>query len=397
MLFFVYHADMNKIIGCSGGPDSMALLDILRNQNDKVIVAHVNYQKRETAQRDENIVLEYCQKYGIECRVIRVKYDHSYNFEAWARDVRYAFFEKLCDEFDTKEIYVAHHMDDHIETYLFQIQRDMLCEWYGLKDRLDRHGYYVNRPLLKYTKKDLEEYCHLHHIEYGIDETNLSNDYTRNKIRHDNIEHMSKCEKEEMCKVIEKKNRENLELNKEMDSFLIQFKVDDLLSKKENWRYLERFLYLNIGHHYARKHCKDLCEKLKKDILIELDGYDLERFHDVLYCVKQKDKVWDVYTSVEYGDHKDYTFCTEGKTIEGVTLKADDFPICIRTVREKDEIVLRFGKKNIHRFFVDRKIPKHQRKNWLVMENAQKEIIFVPKIGCDVEHFSVNPNLFMIK
>ena len=53
------------VVACSGGPDSMALLDQLNKQGRDIVVAHVNYKHRDTADRDENIVKEYCQKYGI--------------------------------------------------------------------------------------------------------------------------------------------------------------------------------------------------------------------------------------------------------------------------------------------------------------------------------------------
>ena len=90
------------VVACSGGPDSMALLDQLNKQGD-------------TADRDEKIVKEYCKKYDIPVRVLYPVHEKG-NFQAWARDVRYAFFEEVADEFDTKLLYVAHQMDDVIET-----------------------------------------------------------------------------------------------------------------------------------------------------------------------------------------------------------------------------------------------------------------------------------------
>lgn len=397
MLFFVYHANVKCIVACSGGPDSMALLDMLRKENKDIAVAHVNYQKRDTAFRDEMIVRNYCEKYSIPFRILKPIYDHSYNFQAWARDVRYAFFESVCDEFDTKDIYVAHQMDDHIETYLFQKQRGMLCDWYGLMDGLNRKGYIVHRPCLIYTKSELEEYCIGMHVPYGIDESNLTDDYTRNQIRHSKIDKMTKKEKEQLFQIIALENIKNEEQKKEIEQFFLDWTIDSLLEKEKNWLYLDYYLNQIIGHHFSKKYCMDLCIKLKKDILIEIDGYDLERFHNQLYCVKQRKKVHDILSSIIFKEYEGYALVSNGKTIEGITLKNEDFPICIRTVENNDCIQLRFGKKNIHRFFVDRKIPKHIRKYWLVVENKTKEIIFVPEIGCDTEHFSVNPSVFMVQ
>ena len=55
------------VVACSGGPDSMALLDQLNKQGKDIVVAHVNYKHRDTADRDEKIVKEYCKKYDIPC------------------------------------------------------------------------------------------------------------------------------------------------------------------------------------------------------------------------------------------------------------------------------------------------------------------------------------------
>ena len=89
------------VVACSGGPDSMALLDQLNKQGKDIVVAHVNYKHRDTADRDEKIVKEYCKKYDIPVRVLYPVHEKG-NFQAWARDVRYAFFEEVADEFDTK-------------------------------------------------------------------------------------------------------------------------------------------------------------------------------------------------------------------------------------------------------------------------------------------------------
>ena len=66
---------LNKkwIVAVSGGPDSMALLDMCRENHVDIIVAHVNYHKRKTANRDEKCVRDYCTKYKIQLKVIHPK------------------------------------------------------------------------------------------------------------------------------------------------------------------------------------------------------------------------------------------------------------------------------------------------------------------------------------
>lgn len=92
------------IAGVSGGPDSMALLDQLvtgrlivdEMQNTKldITVCHVNYHHRSTADRDQKITEDYCRKHDLKCRVFHADPEKcSENFQSWARDVRYGFFE----------------------------------------------------------------------------------------------------------------------------------------------------------------------------------------------------------------------------------------------------------------------------------------------------------------
>lgn len=129
---------------------------------------------------------------------------------------------------------MAHQMDDCIETYIFQKRRNMVCSWYGLKEESSRHGYFIHRPLLGYTKKELEEYCIDHQISYGIDESNLTNHYTRNEIRHTMIESMSKDEKVEYIHRIQDENKELTKQNEEIESFLASWNnnVEELLKQR---------------------------------------------------------------------------------------------------------------------------------------------------------------------
>ena len=383
------------VVACSGGPDSMALLDQLNKQGRDIVVAHVNYKHRDTADRDENIVKEYCQKYGIPVRVCYPIHEKG-NFQAWARDVRYAFFEEVADEFDTKLLYVAHQMDDVIETYFFQKKRNMICDYYGLKEESSRHGYKIIRPLLSYTKAELQMYCVENGVSFGIDESNLTNHYTRNVIRHTQIEKMSRKEKEEWILKIEEENAVWKKQRNQINLFLKGWNYDiQLLLNQENaWLYLDSFLFNTLQHHFSRKYMEELCIQLKSNVLIEIENYLLERHNNKLYFLPKPKDVNYKLNALKIGEYKDFTILSQGNRIEGFSVEASDFPLIIRRVRANDSIKMRFGNKNIHRFFVDRKISKIQRKYWLVVENKMGHVIFVPGLGCDVEHYSQNQQFY---
>lgn len=383
------------VVACSGGPDSMALLDQLNKQGRDIVVAHVNYKHRDTADRDENIVKEYCQKYGIPVRVCYPIHEKG-NFQAWARDVRYAFFEEVADEFDTKLLYVAHQMDDVIETYFFQKKRNMICDYYGLKQESSRHGYKIIRPLLSYTKAELQMYCVENGVSFGIDESNLTNHYTRNVIRHTQIEKMSRKEKEEWILKIEEENAVWKKQRNQINLFLKGWNYDiQLLLNQENaWLYLDSFLFNTLHHHFSRKYMEELCIQLKSNVLIEIENYLLERHNSKLYFLPKPKDVNYKLNALKIGEYEDFTILSQGNRIEGFSVEASDFPLIIRRVRANDSIKMRFGNKNVHRFFVDRKISKIQRKYWLVVENKLGHVIFVPGLGCDVEHYSQNEQFY---
>ena len=383
------------VVACSGGPDSMALLDQLNKQGKDIVVAHVNYKHRDTADRDENIVKDYCEKYDIPVRVCYPVHEKG-NFQAWARDVRYAFFEEVADTFDAKILYVAHQMDDAIETYLFQKNRNMICDWYGLKEKSIRQGYQIIRPLLNFTKSELQQYCNENGVSFGIDESNLTNHYTRNVIRHTQIEKMSRGEKEAWILKIQNENEVWQIKRKAIEEFFKDWNkdVDSLLDQEDAWLYLDTFLFHSLHHHFSKKYMEELCVQLKRNVLIEIENYLLERHGGKLYFMPSPKDVYYKLDELEFKDYADFVIKNEGKTIEMFSVDASDFPLVIRRVRANDTIQMRFGNKNVHRFFVDRKISKIYRKYWLVVENNVGNVIFVPGLGCDVKHYSQNQQFY---
>ena len=147
------------VVAVSGGSDSLALLDILFHKNAyELVVCHVNYNYRDSSVRDEKLVKEYCDKNKIKCYILNVnsKEEKSGNFEDWARVKRYKFFKEIYDKENCDCLFVGHHKEDCLETYLLQKERGAIVECYGLAQETNLQGMKVIRPLLEYNKKDLE-------------------------------------------------------------------------------------------------------------------------------------------------------------------------------------------------------------------------------------------------
>lgn len=168
----------------SGGPDSMAMLDLYHNQI--AAICHVNYHYRNDSDIDMNIVKKYANKYCIPCYIYEVNksiYQQKFNFENWARKVRYTFFNDIAHQLNIFDILIAHNSDDSLETALMQKKKHSQSLYLGIKPKSKFLDLVIYRPLIKKTKKELETYCINRKIEYAIDHTNFDPKYTRNKIR----------------------------------------------------------------------------------------------------------------------------------------------------------------------------------------------------------------------
>ena len=178
------------IAALSGGADSVALLHFLysiKEQYDLTLyAAHLHHGIRgDEAQRDENFCKILCEKYNIPlfCRhrdIPALARERGISEELCGRQERYAFFEELAETHNAK-IALAHTASDNVETLLFNLSRGSSLN--GACAIVQKRGNII-RPLLSCTRAEIEAYCDAHHLSFMTDSTNLSDDYTRNKIRH---------------------------------------------------------------------------------------------------------------------------------------------------------------------------------------------------------------------
>ena len=181
------------VIGVSGGPDSISLLDILNKfkqnkiLNFEIIVAHINHQIREEANDDEEYVQDYCEKnkikfYSKRIDVIKYANNNKIGLEEAGRNLRYEFFDEILQKENANKIAIAHNKNDKAETIIMNIIRGTGIS--GLKGiEPIREEKYI-RPLLKCDRDEIEEYCKTNNLNPRIDKTNFENDCTRNKIRN---------------------------------------------------------------------------------------------------------------------------------------------------------------------------------------------------------------------
>lgn len=177
-------------VALSGGADSVCLLYALCELGEKYGVTldaiHINHQLRgNESHRDEEFVRSLCEKLGIPLKVFRINVSEEAersgeSIELVARNMRYELFYRE----NRGVVATAHTADDNLETVLFNMTRGAglngLC---GIPPKRD----YLIRPLLFCTRKEVEAYLSERNAPYIIDSTNLTDDYTRNFLRHNTV------------------------------------------------------------------------------------------------------------------------------------------------------------------------------------------------------------------
>jgi len=175
------------LLALSGGLDSMVLAQLLLDAGYTFGVAHCNFQLRGAAsEADMAFVQDWAAKHQLPCWVKRfdtLTYtkEMGVSIQMAARSLRYNWFEQLRLDESYDLLATAHHLNDHLETVLLNFVRgtglDGLC---GIP--LQQHN--IIRPLLFASRAELEEFAHTRGLAWREDESNASDDYDRNFMRH---------------------------------------------------------------------------------------------------------------------------------------------------------------------------------------------------------------------
>lgn len=392
------------LIATSTGPDSMALLDMCLKAGMDCVVAHVNYHHRKQAEQEEAYIRSFCDEHALKLFVHNEPFTYEGNFEAAARDLRYSFFVDIAKKEGLQGVLIGHHEDDLLETFIMQDSKNIIPAYYGLKEEIIMQGVLFKRPLLHMSKAQLLQYCDDNQITYFIDETNLSDEYTRNQIRHQQVEVMSRFVRDAYLQEIKQRNAVLQERRCRVKTYIL----DDRISLRtyrtlsEDDRLTMLRMFVEDVPRYSLKHLKNIDHTIMHagDFIIEMDGFSL--VCDGVSIIKCDNMHAYSYSFTSLNDVKDikmkHFYTTGGEAgVNAVTLSEDDFPITIRSFMDGDKIRMRFGSKQIHRFFIDRHISLYRRKTWPVVVNVKGEVILVPGLGCNVQHYSTMPNLNVVQ
>ena len=407
--------DKTVILGCSYGPDSMCLLDLLINENINVICAHVNHNIRKESKKEMNDLEKYCDKHDIVFESITLK--KSDKGESYYREKRLDFLKSIADKYNTKYILTAHHADDLIETILMRITRKTnLTGYSGFKLINNSDNYIFIKPLIFVTKDEILKYNDQNGIPYAIDQSNYTDKYKRNRFRK-NVLPFLKSENidvhKSFLKFSEELNQADEYILKQVNNIKkevfrnnsIDLKAFNKLEPYIKKRLLElvfKDIFKDDIDKVSSKHINLIIDLINKGNNFEYNlpkGWIVFREYDRLVfstLVKEEnyDIVFDKVIDFSFGTIEEIESSNEKNNyiirLDSSSLK---MPLRVRTRKEFDRINVKNStySKRVKKIFIDKKVPKSKRNTYPIVVDSNDEIIWIPgiiKSKFDVENTS---------
>ena len=397
------------VVGVSGGPDSMCLLNLLLELKEErrynIVVAHINHGLREESDEEYEYVKKFSSDHNLLFEGIKLGEFDTNSIENEAREKRYSFYEDILKKHKSKYLLLAHHGDDLVETILMRLTRGSTLDGYsGFNKISKRDNYSIIRPLIFYTKDEIMEYLDKKHIEYRIDKTNFDKKYTRNRYRLDILPVLKK-ENKNIHKKYLTFSEELEESNNFIDKYVSNKYIDivkdniidlDLLLKEDRYiikKILNKYLFNNYKSNInliESKHVQailDLIDSDKPNTFITLpNNIMVEKSYNKLY-IKDTDKLDNykivIKDKVVLGDYIikriDNTDLTNNFVCH-LNSEEISLPLYVRNRKDGDyiEILNLNGKKKIKDLFIDSKIDKSLRDNYPLVVDSNDNIVWIP-------------------
>lgn len=397
------------VVAVSGGPDSMALLDMLltfnKNNFFNIVCAHVNHKLRLESEEEALKVKEFCINNDIIFEYMEIKEYSKENFHSQAHNLRYQFFETLINKYNSKYLFTAHHGDDLMETILMRIVRGSTLRGYaGFSKVSDKKYYKIVRPLVNFTKEELLNYVENRNIWYAEDLSNKKDKYTRNRFRKYIVSELKKEDKNVHLKFNQfnqdlidasdyilkcaKSEYNNVCINKKINIGAFK-KLEYIIQKHIIYIYIKKFYNDNLNN-ITNKHVQSIINLInsKNNITIDLpEQYKAIKDYNNFYISKINNKTEYQYTL------EDCVLLPNNKKIEVLKSSTDTdnniiylnskdikLPIKVRTKQTGDTMSIKnmAGTKKVKDIFINSKISKEERELWPIVLDSDNNILWIP-------------------
>jgi tRNA(Ile)-lysidine synthase len=271
---FPFLKEAKVLIAISGGMDSVVLTHLCHDLKLNIALVHCNFNLRGAeSDGDEDFVLQLAEDLDLEVFVEsfdtnQYAKDSKQSIQMAARELRYNWFLELSDQLGFDYILTAHHADDNLETFLINLTRGTGLE--GLTGIPEINGKFV-RPLLPFSRHDMEVFAKETHITWRDDSSNASTKYLRNKLRHDVIPVL----KEINPNLLQSFALTQSNLKDSQD--IINYSIDDFLSKSADASQTNRVRF-KISEFKNKANPKAYLYEVFKD-------FGFTEWHDILHLL----------------------------------------------------------------------------------------------------------------
>ena len=395
----IIHENSHVLAACSGGPDSMYLLYLLKEYRKHcpfdLKAAHLHHGLRETADRDMAFTEDICKRWDVPLIVERADVgayarENKLGTEEAGRELRYDFFRR--HKAPGGLIALAHHLDDQVETMLLRLIRGTGLKGMAGMNVLEGDLF---RPLLSMTKEAILSALAEKNIPYVLDETNFEPTYSRNRLRLSIVPEMKAI---------------NPAFDRVMASFRMMAEEDESYLSKEAKKlyaalaredngsvFFDEAIFrapdalrrraFRLGIEKVRGHVKNISyehiaaidelEHTQTGKGLDLPGLRVEKsYGTVAFFIPEEESKTEAEAKLvdgkaEFMGHRFYL--GDGEDFIYVKDPAD---VVIRSRRPGDVIRLNVGRKKVKDVFIDAKIERRRRDRWPVVTEAG-EVVWV--------------------
>ncbi len=401
------------LLTVSGGKDSVFMVELFKQLELDFGIAHCNFKLRgKESDIDEEFVKDLASKNNIQFYKTTFETGdyaekEGISIQMAARDLRYKWFEKIREENNYNFIATAHHKNDVAETMLINLTKGTgLSGLHGIREKTN----YIIRPILCFTRNDIETYILDNKISYREDLSNSDTKYVRNKIRHNVITELEKIN----TSFIETANKEadqfydmeqilNQKIEEEKEKCFVQedesIKID--IEKLKSLTPLHSYLYYFIrSYGYNKTSVNDIVDGLNEQSGKVYFSSTHQILKDRKYLIisefkKEQKKQYSINSNTDFINLPiginalergvDSKFKLQ-KSSQFAFLDAEKimYPLVLRRWKEGDlfQPLGMKGNKKVSDFFIDEKLSVIEKQNaWIL--TSQDKIVWIVGLRID--------------